>query len=194
MSGLHEQEDVDRHVQAQHVPNEALDPRRLYYHARGDAAEVISCARQYGVALGEPLRWLCFYDGGHKRHVIVALHRFSGAGDAELSMFGDRGLVSRLLLRNVASWAFDAFALHRVTARILSVDHVSQDYARRAGFRFEGTARSYFAPGVDASVWSLRREDCRWLKPLPALTNALSVAEASSILDAYSHAPEGSAH
>lgn len=93
------------------------------------------------------------------RHVTLVLHRFSSTCDADLIALGSPGLLRRQVRLAFLSWAFSAVGVARVTARVRSGAWRHQEFLRRLGFVHEGTCRSFFDDGSDASVWGLTRAD-----------------------------------
>lgn len=99
--------------------------------------------------------------------VLSAPHPLDGA---DLVMVANRGMMTRGLIRDLCRWAFYAVGLTRVVVRIPIERTDLQDYARRAGFVFEGIARDLYGVGADGQVWAMSAARCRWLpKPPPAI-------------------------
>ncbi|MCJ2025174.1 hypothetical protein [Methylobacterium sp. J-067] len=99
--------------------------------------------------------------------VLSAPHPLDGA---DLVMVANRGMMTRGLIRDLCRWAFYAVNLSRVVIRIPVERADLQDYARRAGFTFEGIARDLYGVGADGQVWAMSAARCRWLpKPPPAI-------------------------
>ena len=112
--------------------------------------------------------WVRLFDG--ERGALAVLHAFNFPAEMELLVLADPGVLDRSALRFLASWAFDKVGgegLRRVVIRVPAGAEQFQDYARRAGFKHEGTARDFFGDGADASVWAMTRADvraCRWFR------------------------------
>ncbi|KMO22985.1 hypothetical protein [Methylobacterium indicum] len=124
-----------------------------------------------GQWLGPQATWVRFYRLDREAGMLVVLHTPTQAGEVELTVVSDPGMVSRSILRAVSRWAFGDVCATRLVVHIPSGTAWLADYARRAGFSHEGMARDYFASGADASVWAMTRQSCRWLpRPLLAIT------------------------
>lgn len=111
---------------------------------------------------GKPL-WVRFFTADQTRGLAAVLHSFTTPAEMELVVFGNPGMLCRTVLGFVSRWAFFTIGLRRLVLRIPVADQRLQDYARRAGFHHEGTARSFFEDGGDASLWAMTARDCPWL-------------------------------
>ncbi|WP_342167072.1 hypothetical protein [Methylobacterium sp. SD21] len=112
--------------------------------------------------------WVRFYRPAQNIGALFVLSAPHPLDGADLVMVANRGMVTRGLIRDVCRWAFYATNLTRVVVRIPVERADLQDYARRAGFAFEGVARDLYGVGADGQVWAMSAARCRWL-PKPPL-------------------------
>jgi hypothetical protein len=148
-----------------HALQRAGSPHRIFVNGQngiGDneaAFTALSRTPMSGIATQRQ-----FFVPDYSRRLLAVVHQFGPTGEAELVIVNQRLAIPRAVLRNVAWWTFVEMGLRRLLARIRSDDKRTQDFARRAGFVFEGTARRFFADDVDASMWAMTAAECPWLR------------------------------
>lgn len=136
--------------------------------------------------LGVGPTWVRFVDPARGRGLLAVVHCPNPFGEAEMMVVADGGMLSRALIRDLCSWAFLGLGLLRIVVRIHAHDKTLCEYARRAGFDFEGTARDFFSQGYDASVWGMSIWRCKWLPrskipPSPMALPTVDVSPPSSL-------------
>lgn len=138
-------------------------------------------AKGAGRTLGVGPTWVRFVDPSRRRGFLAAVHCPNPFGEAEMMVVADGGMLSRALIRDLCAWAFLGLGLLRIVVRIHAHDKALCEYARRAGFEFEGTARDFFSQGYDASVWGMSIWRCKWLprSKIPASPMALPTVDVS---------------
>jgi alkanesulfonate monooxygenase SsuD/methylene tetrahydromethanopterin reductase-like flavin-dependent oxidoreductase (luciferase family) len=60
-------------------------------------------------------------------------------------------------------YPFDQLGVKRVQATIAKGNKAARKFVERLGFRYEGLARFGFSATQHAAVYSMLREECRWL-------------------------------
>lgn len=124
------------------------------------ASWVRDCA---GLKLGAGATWVRFVRTDLRRGATFIIHGPRSENEAELIVLAERGVLSRGMIRDVCRWAFWGLGLWRVVVHIPADRADLADLARRAGFRFEGTARRYFGGALDAQTWAMCGPECKWL-------------------------------
>ncbi|KMO39314.1 hypothetical protein VQ02_10260 [Methylobacterium variabile] len=158
-------------------PDDGSPPGVLRFTLDDPLPRVAEWVRQgTGRWLGPQATWVRFYRVDREAGLLVVLHTPTQAGEVELVVASDPGMVCRSILRAVSRWVFGDVCAARLVVRIPAGTSWLADYARRAGFAHEGTARDYFDIGADAEVWAMTRHSCRWL-PRPPL--AIPTADTS---------------
>ena len=116
-----------------------------------------------------------------QRGILFAIHNPHPGGEAELIVVAQPGVLSRGVIRDACRWAFYHLGLWRVVVRIPADRPDLADLARRARFRFEGTARLFFGGVLDAQVWAMTGPGCSWLPPLPSVRPPADAPNPSSL-------------
>ena len=129
-----------------------------------------------GRTVGAGATWIRFVDEEKGRGLLAVLHGPHPALEAELTLLGHRGMLTRGVIRGLCRWAFYAVGLRRIVVRVRPFDTALADYLRRGGFEFEGTARDLFGENDPASVWAMTAYRCRWL---PHLAPAIPTVDTS---------------
>ena len=80
----------------------------------------------------------------------------------ELSLCGTRGITPRVL-RFIFEYPFVELGCGRLWARIRKSNKTMKKLLPRAGFRFEGVERTYYAD-EDALRFSMLKNECEWIK------------------------------
>ncbi len=80
------------------------------------------------------------------------------ATDCEIHPFGQRGFLSRALLRAAGELVFSAYNVERVTAHMRASNTTLHRVAERLGFVMEGRPRKYYGD-EDAVMYGLLKED-----------------------------------
>lgn len=137
-------------------------------------------AQGCGRSLGSGPGWVRLYRKDESRGLLAVLHGVTPEREADLIVVGHRGMLARSTLRFLAGWAFGTARLRRVGVRIPVNRPDLQDFARRCGFRHEGTARAFFLDGTDASLWAMHHADCPWLPRSAPAIPAVDVSPPSS--------------
>lgn len=99
-------------------------------------------------------------------------------GSAEIGIVSDSpAWLSRQICTHIAAFAFDILKLRRVTGITPRKNKKARALAKRLGFIEEATLKEGYAPGLDAVVYRMLREECRWLKSSPRSTSYLEHAQ-----------------
>lgn len=109
-----------------------------------------------------PFRYEAFgivKDGQGIGGVVLTLFR---SGDAEIFCAGERGWVSRRVLKAVFGCAFKAWGLRRLTTATHPEHKISRQLAEGLGFKVEGVKRQGWGNGADAILYGLTADECRW--------------------------------
>ena len=123
-------------------------------------------ARKYGVHLRRPCVTLgCIDSAGVLRgaFVLTMMHDTT----AELHVYGR---VSNDTVREMFEAVFNQFGIYRLELRISKRNKITKKAAPRFGFRFEGAAPHFFGPGEAALLFSMRADECRWLRKDDGIT------------------------
>ena len=67
------------------------------------------------------------------------------------------------VVRPIFRYAFHHYG--RLQATVQRSNAVCRKQTPRWGFKYDGTAHDFFAPGEDAIRFVMRRDDCKWIKP-----------------------------
>lgn len=155
---------------------------RLIRLELGDTEEAVAnCLKvSVGRLIGERPLWLRYVHVGRDRAILLVVSAPHPCGEADLVVVGHPGVLCRSIIRDVCRWAFWGVGLWRLVARIPADRPDLQDYARRGGFKFEGTARGFFGGVADAQVWAMTGLECPWLPRLPAAIPMAGVSPQSS--------------
>lgn len=87
----------------------------------------------------------------------VLFNHFEGS-DVHVSLAGEGW--NRAFIEAVGRYVYDQLRCERMTA--VTADPAVIDYARRLGGEVEGSLRSHFGPGKDATIVGILREDWRF--------------------------------
>ena len=80
---------------------------------------------------------------------------------AELGVYGH---VSHGTVKHMFRLVFGELGVYRLEARTSRRNRMFRKAAPKFGFRYEGTAKSYYGPNDDALCFALLASECRWLK------------------------------
>ncbi|MCJ2093127.1 hypothetical protein MKK67_11555 [Methylobacterium sp. J-072] len=138
-----------------------------------------------GRALGYEPTWARFVRPDLGRGALFVLHSPHPDNEAELIVLAEKGVLTRSLIVDVCRWAFFGLGLCRVVVRIPADRPDLSDLARRARFRFEGTARRFFRGAIDAQVWAMTGPDCPWLAPRSSAAATAADVPASSSMKVH---------
>lgn len=150
---------------------------RFVFELGDNLATVTAWVREFtGRPLGQGATWVRFRDPARGTGLLAVIHSplslTDGGGEADLILAGHRGMLARVILRDLCAWAFYGIGLSRLVVRIPVSDTDLIELTRRGGFEWEGRARDFYGPGLDASVWAMTGASCRWLPSAsPATTN-----------------------
>lgn len=134
-----------------------------------------------GRSLGYEPTWTRYIRPDLGRGALFVVHSPHPDNEAELIVLADKGMLNRPLIVDVCRWAFLGLGLGRIVVRVPADRPDLADLARRAGFRFEGTARRFFRGTLDAQLWAMTGTECRWLAPRsPASARAADMPPTSS--------------
>lgn len=75
----------------------------------------------------------------------------------------DRSVWSRKNLNTMFSYPFEVCDVVRLCVLVAETNTTSKKMIEQLGFVKEGQYRKYFANDVDAQVWSMLREECKWI-------------------------------
>ncbi len=117
-------------------------------------------------ALGrfKPFRAVAFVDESNVMHGGLVMTDYRGF-DAQVSIYADTPrFIGLHALKHLMRWTFDELKLKRVTCLIDPNNKPSQTFARKCGFKFEGTMRRGLDGVNDAAIYGMLREDCFWLE------------------------------
>ena len=134
-----------------------------------------------GRHLGNLPVWVRFFRPAQNIGALFVLSSPHPLDGAELLMVSNPGMLTRGVIRDVCRWAFNAVNLSRVTVRLPVERTDLQDFARRAGFAFEGVARDLYGPGTDGQVWAMSAYRCRWLPREPSPIPTVDISPRSSL-------------
>lgn len=146
------------------------------------AADSVGLIRQWvfaytGRDLGTLATWIRFFDPTTEAGLVAVISAPRPGNEAELVVLANPGVLTRSTLRALSRWAFSIIGLCRLVVRVPTDRPDLQDFARRAGFRFEGIARCGLGPSQNAQTWAMVAQDCRWL---PRFVSAIPEHDTSS--------------
>lgn len=118
-----------------------------------------------GRAVGYEPTWIRVIRPDLGRGALFILHSPHPDNEAELIVIAEKGVLTRTLIVDACRWAFFGLGLCRVVVRIPADRPDLADFARRARFKHEGTARRFYRGTLDAQIWAMTGPDCPWLKP-----------------------------
>ena len=93
---------------------------------------------------------------------VVLFNEYNGA-NIELTIYADRGMVTRTVIRYLAEYVFNQLKCRRLTVRTKKRNKSVLKLAPRLGFKYENVVSRYF-PDDDAVVFRMLREDCKWIR------------------------------
>ena len=127
-----------------------------------DATVAIWVGQRLGGVFVPPYTGLGIVDGsGRLRGGFIV--RAQNASTCELSLYSERVLthgVMRAMWRTV----FDDLGFSRCVIHTRRANKPLKRAAPKLGFRFEGVARNFYGPGVDALQFAMTPDTCRWIK------------------------------
>lgn len=91
----------------------------------------------------------------------VVLYKNMASGDIEMVCAGEKGWVTRPLLKFVLSHPFDAYGCQRVTCLATRKNKAMRSYLHRMGFKLEGVKRKALN-GADIFIYGLLKGEQRW--------------------------------
>ena len=97
------------------------------------------------------------YQSEHGYGIVAILNYYTNM-DVELYVMGKGSWLNKQLLRHIFTYVFTMLNCKRCTARIESKNKKSINLVERLGFVREGELR-----GIDTYLYSLLREDCKWV-------------------------------
>jgi hypothetical protein len=80
----------------------------------------------------------------------------------ELTIYGPRAFPRGVIIASFA-YAFNALGVSRITVRCQADKPKLIRLIEKMGWRREGTLRRFYGPELDAVIFGMVREDCRWL-------------------------------
>ncbi len=84
--------------------------------------------------------------------------------DVELTIFLDTPqALSRNLLHQLFTWAFEQQGFKRLTAHVSKRNKRSRRFVEGLGFKLEGVKKLGFHDGADECVYGMTYNNCRWL-------------------------------
>lgn len=92
----------------------------------------------------------------------IVMNRCNG-WDAELSIYAPGLRWSRHLLRDLFSFCFSHLGLSRLTVHVMKKNKIGRRFVERLGWRLEGVKRAAFPGSIDACIYGLLRDECRFL-------------------------------
>lgn len=87
---------------------------------------------------------------------------FNGS-NIEMTIYAERGRMTRKLLRFIARYVFLSLGCRRLSAKIKRNNKRALRAAYRFGFRYEGISKNYF-PDCDAVRFFMTAQDCKWIE------------------------------
>ena len=84
----------------------------------------------------------------------------------EIHAAGEGNWITRELIWKVFAYAFESGGVKVILARVSSTNQKSLNFCKRFGFE-EAARIPDAADDGDLVIMQLRKENCRWLKPLP---------------------------
>jgi RimJ/RimL family protein N-acetyltransferase len=115
-----------------------------------------------GVMIYPPYQAIGFVDDEGTARGAVVFYDFSPR-NVEIAV---AGLWTKQVFRVLGHHCFNVLKVERVTARTRNPKVARVIEA--AGFRREGTARSYYPGGQDALLFGMLRAECKWFDSLPS--------------------------
>ena len=172
-----------RHERMAQAMRPFMQPAGLAVADLDDRAEQVGAwVNGAGRTLGYEPTWVRFVRPDLDRGALFVLHSPHPDNEAELIVLAEKGVLTRSLIVDVCRWAFFGLGLCRVVVWIPADRPDLSDLARRARFRFEGTARRFFRGTLDAQIWAMTGPDCPWIAPRPsAAVSAADMPAASSM-------------
>ncbi|TNC16410.1 hypothetical protein FF100_03960 [Methylobacterium terricola] len=163
-------------------PDNGAPPGLLRFSLDDPFPVVAGLIQQHtGRWLGPQATWLRLFRIDRPAGLLVALHTPTPAGEVDLVVASDPGVVCRSALRAICGWVFGDVGATRLVVRIPAGASWLSDYARRAGFAHEGRSRDFFGIGADAEIWAMTRHSCRWLPRPPLAIPTVDTSPPSSI-------------
>jgi len=107
----------------------------------------------------EPSVLLGIVDNGYLVGAFIITWRTDTT--AELGVYGT---VSPDTVKNMFRFVFGQCRIHRLEVRTPKKNKTVRKAAPKFGFQFEGSARDYYGPGVNALVFAMTIQQCRWLE------------------------------
>ncbi len=142
----------------------AANPHKICVRSGADASQVADLVQDFtGRFIDVPALHYRLFTEDRRAVGVVVLHNIGPTAEAELVAWATPGIWQRSTLRFLATWIFHTCGIRRLVVRIPASDDRLKDFARRAGFRHEGTLRGYF-PTADASLWAMLPHECPWLR------------------------------
>lgn len=80
-----------------------------------------------------------------------------------LSIAGHTGWITREVLRECFTYAFESLDCRRVTCQIHKFNKESRRLCERVGFKQEGTLRQFFPDGAHCILYGMLKKECRWI-------------------------------
>lgn len=137
---------------------EALRRSFLANPTQSEAEAVANTVRELtGIEVTGPVVWKHLRQPGD-RHAFIVLHRFTApmTGEADIVILSSRYRFTRQGVFDFALDLITEVGLHKLIARIPSQCTGLADYARRAGFRFDGMQ---LVDGSPIELWSATPDD-----------------------------------
>lgn len=76
----------------------------------------------------------------------------------------DPAWASRSVLRAIFAYPFNQLGVERLSATTAKRNKTAREFLVRLGFQLEGIGRRAFPGGGDAAVYSILRNECRWIR------------------------------
>lgn len=71
--------------------------------------------------------------------------------------------ISRRTLKAIFDYPFNQLGCHRVHTFIAKQNRTSRKLAEGVGFKFEGVGRKLINTHLDAMIYSILKDECRWI-------------------------------
>lgn len=114
-------------------------------------------------------------DGGRLRGGFIV--RAQNAATCELSVYSE-AVLTHGIARGLFRFVFDELKFARCVINSPKSNKVVKRAAPKMGFHFEGVAKNFYGPGVDALQFSMTPDTCRWIDPHGKRLQIAEAAEA----------------
>lgn len=134
---------------------------RLVYEPSDRIAEWL------GERLGEKFSTPYTVIGGLQNDALACAWLFNhyNGRNIEVSVASD-GSVDRGFIMAAADYVFNQLKCERASCHVSENNHKSIAFIERIGWKREGFRENWYEDGSGAFLYGMKKEDCKWLKPL----------------------------